>query len=466
MRIEETILANLIHSEEYTRKVLPFLKPDYFTSRPDSAILDTISAFVTSFDALPNKEAIRIELGNRTDLSNQEYENAIELVNSLENTQTHVDWLIRETEKFCKKRAVYNSIMESIQIIEGKDKDKKEDAIPKLLQDALSISFDVSVGHSYFDDAQSRFDFYSSEEEGVPFDLNIFTKIYRHMPKKSLIVIAAQSGGGKSLIMSHISAATLLKGMNVLYITLEMGENKIGERVDANLLKVDIAKIVDLGREEFTSRIDKLQEKTMGRLFIKEYAPSSASAAHFKSLIEELKIKQNFKPDLIVVDYLGICASSRMKMGGSVNTYMYLKSVAEELRGLAVEFDVPVLTGAQLNRGGFNNSDIDETSLADSMGLYMTADIMFAAIRTEELDEMDQLMIKQLKNRYGDPNYYRRFVVGLNRSRMTLYDLEESAQTDIMDTPQQRTRPATAPERPEPPVRRPRQSTGLETINF
>ena len=466
MRIEETILANLIYSEEYTRKVLPFLKPEYFSARPDAAVLQIISDFVTSYDTLPTKEALKIELGNRKDLSNTEFDSASNLVDTLEKTNTHMDWVIKETEKFCKKRAVYNSIMDSIQIMEGTDKNRKEDAIPKLLQDALSISFDVSVGHSYFDDAQSRFDFYSSDEERIPYDLSIFNKIYKGMPKKSLIVIAAQSGGGKSLIMSHISAATLLQGLNVLYITLEMGENKIGERIDANLLKVDIANIVDLGREEFTNRINKLQQKTMGRLFVKEYAPSSASAAHFKSLIEELRIKQNFKPDLVVVDYLGICASSRMKMGGSVNTYMYLKSVAEELRGLAIECDVPLLTGAQLNRGGFNNSDIDETSLADSMGLYMTADIMYAAIRTDVLDEMGQLRIKQLKNRYGDPNYYKRFVIGINRSRMQLYDLEESAQDDIIGEVRTAQRTIRQESTSEPAINRARRPAGLDGLNF
>lgn len=466
MRIEDTILSNLVHSEEYTRKVLPFLRADYFTSRPDSVLLDVISSYVSEYDALPTKEALKIEVGNRKDLNNTEYDTTVELIDSLEQNNTHMDWLIRETEKFCKKRAVYNSIMESIQIIEGSDKNRKEDAIPKLLQDALSVSFDVSVGHSYFDDASARFDFYTSDDEKIPFDLNIFNKIYKGgLPKKALIVVAAQSGGGKSLIMSHVAAATLLQGKNVLYITLEMGENKIGERIDANLLKCDISKIIDLGKEEFMSRIDKLKQKTMGRLFVKEYAPVSASAAHFRSLIEELKIKQGFTPDLIVVDYLGICASSRMKLGGSVNTYMYLKSVAEELRGLAIDFDVPVFTGAQLNRSGFNNSDIDETSLADSMGLYMTADIMFAAIRTDELDELDQIMIKQLKNRYNDLNYYKRFVLGINRSRMFLYNLEESAQSDIMvEERSVRTSADVANELRD--VSRRQQRGGLESLSF
>jgi replicative DNA helicase len=436
VRIEESILSNLIYSEGYTRKVAPFIKREYFSVRQESAVFDTILSFFSKYDTLPTKEALKIDLSNRKDLSDDEHSHAIELVDSFEPRNTHVDWLITETEKFCKSKSIYLAIMESIHIMDGKDKNKTPDSIPKLLQDALAVSFDVSVGHSYFDDAGARYDYYTSDEEKIPFDLNIFNKIYKGgMPKKSLIVVAAQSGGGKSLIMSHITAASLLRGLNVLYITMEMSENKISERVDANLLKVDISKIVDLGKEEFMTRIDKIKSKSNGKLYVKEYPPSSASAAHFRSLVEELRVKQGFVPDLVVVDYLGICASSRLKMGGSVNSYAYLKSVAEELRGLAIELDVPVLTGAQLNRTGFNNSDIDETSLAESMGLFMTADIMFAAIRTDELDELGQIMIKQLKNRYGDPNYYKRFVVGINRPRMFLYDLEESAQSDIMDTP-------------------------------
>lgn len=459
MRIEETILSNLIYNEEYTRKVLPFLKSEYFSVREDTAIFEEINKFFTTYGKLPNKEVLGIELSNRKDLSEKEFENSIELIKTFKNYGSDQEWLLKESESFCKKRAVYNSIMSSIQIIEGKDKQYKEDAIPKLLQDALSVSFDVSVGHSYFNNASSRFDFYSSEEEGIPYDLKTLTRILKKLPNKSLTVIAAQSGGGKSLMMSHIAAATLMMGKNVLYITLEMSENKIAERIDANLLKVDINKIIKLGKDEFLSRIDKLRNKTLGNLFVKEYAPSSASASHFKSLIEELKIKQGFEPDLIVVDYLGITASSRMKMGGSINTYTYLKSVAEELRGLAIEYDVPVLTGAQLNRGGFNNSDIDETSLADSMGLYMTADIMYAIIRTPELDELDQVMIKRLKDRYDDVNFCKRFVIGINRPRMFLFDLEDSAQDDIMeDTTRQDTRTSFDMNRTR--------SSGLDDINF
>lgn len=459
MRIEESILSNLIFSDEFCRKALPFLKPEYFSIRHESVILDTIEKFVATYDESPSKEALLIEVGNRNDISTEEHELAVELIEGFENKNTHKEWLLDETEKFCKKRAVYNSIMASIQIIDGRDKNLKEDAIPKLLQDALSVSFDVSVGHSYFDDAEARFDFYNSGEEKIPYDLKIFNKIWGGMVRKSLIVIAAQSGGGKSLIMSHIAAATLLQGLNVLYISLEMGENKIGERIDANLLKVDIQKICDLGKETFLSRIDALREKTMGRLFVKEYPPSSASASNFKSLIEELKVKQNFMPDLVVVDYLGICASSRMKLGGSVNGYTYLKSVSEELRGLAVEYNVPVLTGAQLNREGFNNSEVSETNLAESMGIYMTCDIMYAASRNEELDELNHLMIKQLKNRYGDPNMPRRFFVGVNRSKMTIYDLEESAQVGITQNPERDRTPQSSPKPNKVP-------SGFDSLNF
>lgn len=463
MRIEETILSNLIYNEEYTRKVLPFLKKEYFSVREDSVIFEVINSFVSEYGKLPNKESIIIDLSNRKDLSETEYQNATEFVSKFANNGTDTEWLTNESEKFCKKRAVYNSIMDSIQIIEGKDKQYKEDAIPKLLQDALSVSFDVSVGHSYFEDAASRYDFYSSKEEGIKYDLHTLNKILKQMPNKALIVIAAQSGGGKSLMMSHIAGATLMQGKNVLYVSMEMSENKIAERIDANLLKTDISKLIDIGRDEFIGRIDKLRAKSQGMLFVKEYPPSSASASHIKSLIEELKVKQGFVPDLLVVDYLGITASSRMKLGGSVNTYTYLKSVAEELRGLGIEYDIPVLTGAQLNRGGFNSSDVDETSLAESMGLYMTADIMYAIIRTPELDELDQVMIKRLKDRYDDPNYFKRFVIGINRPRMFLYDLEDSAQDGLMEDEQdQRSRR----EHTRRETREDSRGSGIDSINF
>lgn len=460
MRIEETILSNLLYSEDYCRKVLPYLKKEYFNINHESAILDTIAEFVSKYNDIPSKEAIKIGLSDRTDLSESEHTQSIEMVDSFENKNSQKSWLIDETEKFCRKRSIYNAISDSIQIIDGRHKNLKEDMIPKLLQDALAVSFSTTVGHSYLDDSDSRYESYLKVESGIPYDLNIFNKVWKGLLPKTLTVIAAQSGGGKSLVMSHIAASSLMQGYNVLYISLEMSENKIGERIDANLLKTDIQKIIDLGKETFTSRIESIKSKTQGKLFIKEYPPSMASVSDFRTLLEELKIKKGFVPNLIIVDYVGIMASSRMKMGGSVNTYSYLKSIAEELRALGVEFDVPIVSGAQLNRGGFNNSDVSETDLADSMGLYMTADVMYAVIRNEELDQMDQLLIKQLKNRYGDPNFHKRFVIGVNRPRMTLYDLEQSAQRSIMTHENQQmsqesiTRNST------------RKNTGIDNLNF
>ena len=458
MRIEETIVSNLLFSDEYSRKVIPFLKMEYFSDTVDAAVVSEVVDYLNKYDRPITKEILEIQCANRKDMSDNELSRAIELVASLEDKGTNKVWLVEETEKFCQQRALYNSIIKSISIFEGRDKNLSKESIPKLLQDALAVSFDVSVGHDYFKDAEARYDFYSLDEERIPFDLTLLNKIMKGgMPGKSLIVVAAQSGGGKSLFMTHVAASTLRQGKNVLYITLEMAEERISERIDANLLKVDIDALGTLTKEDFIGRIENIEAKTHGRLFVKEYPPGAAHAGHFRGLIEELKIKQNFVPDLLIVDYLGICASARMKMGGSVNTYQYLKSIAEELRGLGVEYGIPVLTGAQLNRSGFDNSDVELTSMADSMGLVMTADVLFALIRTDELDENQQIMVKQLKNRYNDPSYYKRFVVGLERKRMTFYDVEESAQRDIADSGQVEN---TAPE----PRTRGRGS--LDSLNF
>lgn len=459
MRIEETILSNLVTSEDYCRKVLPFLKSEYFSVRQESILFEIVSCFVNEYNSQPTKEAIKIDASNRKDISEDELKQLSEFVDEIKDKNTHKDWLVDETEKFCRKRAIYNSIMQSIQIIDGKDKKYKEDAIPKLLQEALSVSFDVSVGHDYFEDSQERYEFYSRDEEKIPYDLDTFNKVWKcGLPKKALSVIVAQSGGGKSLLMSHVAAGATKAGYNVLYISCEMSENKIAERIDANLLRTDIHRLIDLGRDTFVDKIDAIREKSHGRLFIKEYPPSAASVTHFNTLLEELKVKQNFVPDLIIVDYLGIVASASLKLGSGVNTYSYLDSVSKELRGLAIQHNVPVLTGAQLNRGGFNNSEVDETSLADSMAIYMNCDIMYAIIRSPELDELDQVMIKQLKNRYGDPNYYKRFVMGINRPKMTFYDLEESAQSGLTqnETPTVR----------REPQKEFRKSSGLDSLNF
>lgn len=459
-RIEETILNGLVFSDAYTRKVLPFLKKEYFNIHHEAILLEVIVDYITKYNELPTKESLKIDLSNRKDLSDQDFVSVEELIDTFEKTNTNPEWLISETEKFCRKRSVYNAIMDAIKIIDGRDKNRKEEAIPTLLQEALAVSFDTSVGHSYFNEASNRYDFYNTEEEKIPFDLNIFNKAFnKGMPRKSLIVVAAQSGGGKSLVMTHMAGAALLSGLNVLYISMEMSENRISERIDANLLKVDIQKIIDLGKEQYMNRIDTIREKTRGELYVKEYGPGSASSANFRTLLEELKVKKNFTPDIIFADYLGIIASSRVKMGGNVNNYFYLKSVSEELRSLAVDFNVPVVTGAQLNRSGFNNSDFDETSMADSMGIFMTADIVFGCIRSDELDELGQIMIKKLKDRYGDLNYYRRFVIGIDRPKMKIYDLESSAQSGLVNNPP-------PIQQNSPPSRPNRIPNGFDSLNF
>lgn len=471
MRIEEQILANLLNNEDYARKCLPFLETVYFTEKSEQAILAEASAFFAKFNHPITKDILKIELGNRKDMTDKVLENAIEFVDGLTTEKSNVEWLTEQTETFCKNRAVYNAILKSIKIIEGADPALTQDSIPSLLTDALSVSFDTAVGHNYEADAASRWEFYNRKEEKIPFDLKMLNKIMGGgMAKKALYCVGAQSGGGKSLLMTHVAAATLRQGKNVLYISMEMAEERIAERIDANMLRVDISKLGEMSKDEFTTKIDKIQSKTHGKLFIKEYPTGSAHVGHFRALLEELKIKQSFVPDLLIVDYLGICASSRMKMGGSVNSYSYVKAIAEELRGLAVEYDVPILTGAQLNRSGFDNSDVDLSSTADSMGLVMTLDVFFALIRTDELDEQGSIMVKQLKNRYSDPGSDKRFLLGLNRPKMTFYDLEDSAQGAILP---EATNKSYAPKKSKPaeetnftrPVGKPVWETGRKVID-
>ena len=433
MRIEETILSNILTNEDYARKCIPFLDPAYFAEKSDRAILEIATDFFTKYNQNITKEILKIELGNRKDIPDKVLTTSVELVDNLQSEKANIDWLVEQTESFCKERSVYNAILASIKIIEGEDKNRTQDAIPSLLQDALSVSFNTAVGHSYVTDAESRWEFYNRKEEKIPFDLTMLNKITSGgMAKKALYCVGAQSGGGKSLLMTHVAASTLRLGKNVLYITLEMAEERIAERIDANMMRVDISTLGEMSKDEFMTKIDKIQSKTHGKLFIKEYPTGSAHVGHFRALLEELKIKQDFIPDLIIVDYLGICASSRMKMGGSVNSYAYVKAIAEELRGLATEYNVPMLTGAQLNRSGFDNSDVDLTSTADSMGLVMTLDVFFALIRTDELDEQNSILVKQLKNRYNDPGNDKRFLIGINRPKMTFYDLEDSAHGAIL----------------------------------
>jgi len=433
MRIEKTILSNLVHNEQYCRKTLPFVKTDYFSDRKEKMIAEEITKFYDTYNKPITLEILSIQLGNRTDLGSDVKE-VDAYINDLTSTETNEDWLVAETEKFCKQRAVYNAILASIKIIEGKDDKQNQEAIPSLLSDALGVSFDRHVGHDYLEDFDTRYDFYHRVEEKVAFDLELFNKITKGgLSKKTLNVALAGTGVGKSLFMCHFAASTLMQGLNVLYITMEMAEERIAERIDANLLNLGMDELKIIDKDIFTNRITKVQQKTHGKLIIKEYPTASAHAGHFRSLLEELKLKRDFLPDVVIIDYLNICSSQRMKMGASVNSYTYIKSIAEELRGLAVEYNVPLLSATQTTRSGFANTDVELTDTSESFGLPATVDFMFALMTSEELDGLGQIMVKQLKNRYADVNYYKRFVVGIDRSKMRLYNVEVSAQTNISD---------------------------------
>lgn len=437
MRIESTILSNLVHNEQYCRKTLPFVKSEYFADRKEKMIAEEIANFYELYNKPITLEILAIQLGNRKDLGDKEVKDVEAYVNTLAGKDTNEDWLIAETEKFCKQRAVYNAILASIQIIEGKDQKHNQEAIPTLLSDALGVSFDRHVGHDYLEDFVHRYEFYNTLEEKLAFDIDLLNKITNGgLSKKTLNVALAGTGVGKSLFMCHVAASTLMQGKNVLYITLEMSEERIAERIDANLLNLGMSELKTVTKDIFETRIGKLQQKTTGKLIVKEYPTAGAHAGHFRSLLEELKLKRDFLPDLVVIDYLNICASSRMKHGGSVNSYTYIKSIAEELRGLAVEYNVPIISATQTTRGGYGNTDVELTDTSESFGLPATCDFMFALMTSEELDELGQIMIKQLKNRYGDPNYFKRFVVGIDRSKMRLYNVEASAQEGISDAGQ------------------------------
>lgn len=433
MRIETTILANLINNEDYCRKVVPFLKPEYFPDQYENMIAKELLKFFNTYNKPASLDILAIQMSEYK-LRDDQLQSAEEYINKLSYKTDNEEWLLLNTEKFCKQRAVYNAIIDSFEIIEGKNKVLSQDAIPSLLSDALAVSFDNSVGHDYLEDFQDRFDFYHRKEEKIEFDLELFNKITKGgLSKKTLNVILAGTGVGKSLFMCHVAAAALLQGKNILYITLEMAEERIAERIDANLLNMTMDELEHVNKDVYESRIGKLIKKTAGKLIVKEYPTASAHAGHFKSLLEELKLKRNFKPDMIIIDYLNICASSRMKPGAGVNSYTYVKSIAEELRGLGVEYNVPVLSATQTTRGGYDNTDVDLTDTSESFGLPATVDFMFALISTEELENLNQIMVKQLKNRYNDPSYYKRFVIGVDRARMKLFDVEESAQQNIND---------------------------------
>lgn len=432
-RIEKSILRSLVYNEDFMRKTFPFLKKEYFTDKVDGTIFKTISAFIEKYNKVPSKEAIELSMQNDKSIGEDTYEECIEELHSYEPSDSLNEFLVDETEKFCKEKAVFNAISRSIKIMDGQDKEIGQDGIPQLLQDALAVAFNTNVGHDYFNSAEDRYEFYHRDEERVPFHLSLLNKVSKGgVPKKTLTCILAPTGAGKSLFMTDWASYLVTIGLNVLYITCEMAEERIAERNDANLLDVPLDQLKKLDKKTFISRINKIHEKSRGRLFIKEYPTSSAHVGHFKALLQELKIKQKFVPDIIFVDYINICASQRYRAGGNANSYTIVKAIAEELRGMAVEYDVPVVTATQVNRDGMDSSDLDMTNTSESMGLPMSLDLFFALIPTEELEEMNQIMIKQLKNRFGDINYFKRFTVGIDRAKMRLFDLESNTQETAM----------------------------------
>ena len=438
LTIERTILTQLVSNEEYTRKVLPFIKGDYFSDRSEKIVSEEITKFVEKYNKIPTKTSLEIEVQSRKDLNELDFKNVISLVKSLQNDENlNFDWLVNTTEQFCKDKAVYNAIVEGIQIIDGKDKNRNADAIPSILTDALAVGFDNRVGHDYLSDSDARFDYYHKIEEKIPFDLEFFNKITKGgLPPKTLNIVLAGTGVGKSLFMCHVAANCLSQSKNVLYITLEMAEERIAERIDANLMNISMEDLHDLPKQMFDSKIENIIKSTSGQLIVKEYPTASAHTSHFRGLIKELAIKKSFRPDIIFVDYLNICASNRFKGATSVNSYMYIKAIAEELRGLAVEMNVPIMSATQTNRAGFVSSDIGLEDVSESFGLPATADLMFALISNEELDNLNQIAVKQLKNRYNDPTINKRFVIGIDRAKMRLTDVKLTEQNDIVDSGQ------------------------------
>ncbi len=437
-RIETTILRNLIYNEDYSRKVIPFIQPDYFEQKTEKVIFEEIVQFIVKYGSAITIEALNIEVENRTDLTEDQIKDIRNINDSLNDSAVDRQWLLDTTEKWCRDRAIYLALMESIHIADGNNEKKNRDAIPSILSDALAVSFDNNIGHDYLQNYEERYEFYHRKEDKIEFDLEYFNKITKGgLPNKTLNIALAGTGVGKSLFMCHVASAALLQGRNVLYITLEMAEERIAERIDANLLNVPIQQLVDLPRQMFENKVNSIAKKTQGSLVIKEYPTASAHSGHFKALLNELALKKSFRPDIIFIDYLNICASSRYKSNLSVNSYSYIKAIAEELRGLAVEFNVPIVSATQTTRSGYGNSDVELTDTSESFGLPATADLMFALISTEELEQLGQIMVKQLKNRYNDPTIYRRFIVGIDRAKMRLYDCEQTAQKDILDSGQE-----------------------------
>jgi len=434
-RIENTILASLFFKEDYTRKVLPFIKEEYFGNRVEQLLFGEVFKFVEKYNNLPTKNAIEIELNSRRDINEEELQHIKDYIVAIEDSDTDTQWLLETTEKFCKDRAVHNAVLEGIKILDNKDKKQTPEAIPHILSEALAVSFDKSVGHDYIEDAESRFKYYHTKEKRYQFDLDYMNRITKGgVPSKTLNIALAGTGVGKSLFMCHVASSYLLQGLNVLYITLEMAEERIAERIDANLLDVTMEDLHDMPKQLYDGKIKKVREKTQGQLIIKEYPTASAHSGHFKSLINELALKKSFRPDVIFIDYLNICASARFK-GGNISSYFYIKAIAEELRGLAVEADVPIFSATQTTRTGFVSTDLGLEDTSESFGLPATADFMFALMSNEELEQLGQMKVKQLKNRYNDPSVNRAFIIGVDRSKMRLYDVEQKAQ-NIVDSGQ------------------------------
>ena len=434
-KIEFLILRNFLHNEQFTRKVLPFIKAEYFEDTSQKIIFEEILNFVQKYNQLATKEILSIEVENRKDINEDSFKQISNLIENLDDDPTEIDWLVNTTEKWCRDRAIYIALMESIHIADGKDEKKNRDSIPSILSDALAVSFDPNIGHDYLLDYEKRYESYHRKEEKIEFDLEFFNKITKGgLPNKTLNIALAGTGVGKSLFMCHVAASVLLQGRNVLYITLEMAEERIAERIDANLLNIPIQQLNELPKQMFETKVNSLAKKTQGTFIIKEYPTASAHSGHFKALLNELALKKSFRPHIIFIDYLNICSSSRFKGGSNINSYTLVKSIAEELRGLAVEFNVPIVSATQTTRSGFGSSDVELTDTSESFGLPATADLMFALISTEELENLGQILVKQLKNRYNDPTVNKRFVVGIDRAKMRLYDVEQDAQKDILDS--------------------------------
>jgi replicative DNA helicase len=433
-QVEFLILRNLLHNEEYVRKVIPFLKSEYFEDTNQKVVFEEILKFIQEYNEPATKEVLCIEVEKRQDINDTSFKEITHLIGCLDDVPAEFNWLCDTTEKWCRDRAIYLALMESIHIADGKDEKKNRDSIPSILSDALAVSFDTHIGHDYLLDYEQRYESYHKKEDKIEFDLEFFNKITKGgLPNKTLNIALAGTGVGKSLFMCHVASSVLLQGRNVLYITLEMAEERIAERIDANLLNVPIQDISELPKQMFENKVTNLAKKTQGTLIIKEYPTASAHAGHFKSLLNELALKKSFRPDIIFIDYLNICASSRYRGNSNINSYTFVKAIAEELRGLAVEFNVPIVSATQTTRSGYGSSDVELTDTSESFGLPATADLMFALISTEELEGLGQILVKQLKNRYNDPTIHKRFVVGIDRAKMRLYDCEQSAQQDILD---------------------------------